>query len=91
MNETGQNFFQLPDVFTTDTDNFTFMIQNVLVGLIFIAAILYVGRLIYDSFRSRNSCPTGCGKCAAVDFKKLEQQLKESSAFTVHHPQPPRQ
>jgi hypothetical protein len=53
------------------------MIQSILVGLIFIAALLYVGRLLYRSFRVQSDCATGCGKCSAVDFKKLEAQLKE--------------
>jgi hypothetical protein len=53
------------------------MIQSILVGLIFIAALLYVGRLVFRSFQAKSDCATGCGKCGAVDFKKLEAQLKE--------------
>jgi hypothetical protein len=53
------------------------MIQFIIVGLMFIAALAYVGRLIFKSFQSNSDCATGCGKCSAVDFKKLEAQLKE--------------
>jgi hypothetical protein len=53
------------------------MFQSILVGLIFLVAVLYVGRLIFRSFRADSSCASGCGKCGAVDFKKLEAQLKE--------------
>jgi hypothetical protein len=53
------------------------MIQSILVGLIFIAALVYVGRLIIKSFQANSGCATGCGKCGAVDFKKLEAQLRE--------------
>jgi hypothetical protein len=53
------------------------MFQSILVGLIFIAAVLYIGRLIFRSFRADSACSSGCGKCAAIDFKKLEAQLKE--------------
>jgi hypothetical protein len=51
------------------------MIQEILIGLIFIAAVIYIGRLIYRSFIAEEACSTGCGKCSVVaDFKKLEKQ-----------------
>ena len=54
------------------------MIQNILVGLIFISALVYLVRLIYKSFApSKAGCASGCGKCGAVDFNKIEEQLKE--------------
>jgi hypothetical protein len=41
-------------------------IQFILVVIIFIAALFYVGRLIYRSVSPKNDgCGTGCGKCAA--------------------------
>lgn len=41
-------------------------IQFILVVIIFIAALFYVGRLIYRSVLPKNDgCGTGCGKCAA--------------------------
>ena len=52
------------------------MIQSIIVAIIFIGAVAYVARLIYKSFESK-SCATGCGKCGAVDFNKIEKQLKE--------------
>jgi hypothetical protein len=52
------------------------MIQKILVGLIFSGAVLYVSRLIYLSFKAKSTCSTNCGKCGAVDFSKIEQQLK---------------
>jgi hypothetical protein len=53
------------------------MLQNILVGLVFIAAAAYVARLVYRNFQSRSACESGCGKCGAVDFAKIEKQLKE--------------
>lgn len=53
------------------------MIQSILVGIIFIAAVVYVGRLVYKSFVAKSGCDSGCGKCGAVDFSKIEKQLKE--------------
>ncbi|MES2651521.1 MAG: FeoB-associated Cys-rich membrane protein [Bacteroidota bacterium] len=41
-------------------------IQFILVIIIFVAAVLYVGRMIYRSISRKNDgCATGCGKCAA--------------------------
>ena len=57
--------------------NFDAMMQHIIIGLIFVTAVMYLGRLIYRSFRSGSACETGCGKCGAVDFAKLEKQLKE--------------
>jgi hypothetical protein len=33
--------------------------------------------MVYKAFKSKTVCDTGCGKCGAVDFAKIEQQLKE--------------
>jgi len=53
------------------------MIQQILVALVFAAALFYVGRLIYKSFQAKSACSTGCGKCGAVDFQKIEEQLRK--------------
>jgi len=53
------------------------MIQQFIVGLVFLGALAYVGRLIYKSFQAKSACDSGCGKCGAVDFNKIEKQLKE--------------
>jgi hypothetical protein len=51
--------------------------QQVLIGLIFLAAIVYVGSLVYRSFQAKSGCASGCGKCGAIDFAKIEQQIKQ--------------
>lgn len=53
------------------------MIQTLVVVLIFITAVAYLARMVYRSFQSDTGCSTGCGKCNAVDFSKIEKQLKE--------------
>lgn len=41
-------------------------IQFILMIIIFIAAVGYIGRIIYRAVTSKSgSCATGCGKCAA--------------------------
>jgi hypothetical protein len=54
------------------------MVQSIIVLVIFALAVFYVGRLAYKSFfkAKAGECASGCGKCGAVDFSKLEQELK---------------
>jgi len=40
------------------------MIQNILVISLLVAAVAYLGRIVYKSFQAKNACATGCGKCA---------------------------
>jgi hypothetical protein len=53
------------------------MLQNILVAIIFIAAVAYLLRMAYITFFKKTACATGCGKCGAVDFNKIEKELKE--------------
>ncbi|AHM62949.1 hypothetical protein D770_23520 [Flammeovirgaceae bacterium 311] len=58
------------------------MIQDIFVGLLFILALVYIGRLLYSNFRPKNgaACPKGCGSCSAIDIKKIEAQLMKDRA-----------
>jgi hypothetical protein len=53
------------------------MVQQILVGIIFLGALAYVGRLIYRSFHAKTGCATECGKCSVVDFQKIETQIRK--------------
>ncbi len=53
--------------------------QQAIIIILFIGALIYLGRMIYRSFQSK-SCATGCGKCGAVDFDKIEKQLNKKFA-----------
>lgn len=55
------------------------MLQQILVGLIFVAALGYVGRLIYRSFQAKHACSTGCAKCSAIDVAKIERQAESGA------------
>lgn len=55
------------------------MIQNILILLIFICAAAYLGRMLFLQFTAKSNCDTGCGKCNAVDFDKIEKQIKAKS------------
>jgi hypothetical protein len=52
------------------------MIQQILIGLLFLGAAIYLGRLVYRSFQAKNACESGCGKCGAIDLKKIEKDLE---------------
>jgi len=52
------------------------MIQQIVIGLIFLVALGYIGNLIYKSFQAKNACSTGCGKCGAVDLAKIEKSIQ---------------
>lgn len=52
------------------------MLQEILVGIVFIAALGYVARLIYRSFQAKHACSTGCAKCSAIDVAKIERQVE---------------
>jgi hypothetical protein len=52
-------------------------LQQILLILIFLGALVYLGSIIYKSFQAKSGCASGCGKCGAIDFTKIEQQIKE--------------
>ncbi|MFM8914504.1 MAG: FeoB-associated Cys-rich membrane protein [Flammeovirgaceae bacterium] len=53
------------------------MSQSVLIGLLFIGAAFYLGRMVFRSFQAKNECATGCGKCAASSSsQELTETLK---------------
>lgn len=55
------------------------MFQLVAIILLFAGAAFFLGRMIYRSFQAKTACSTGCGKCGAIDFEKIEKQIKASS------------
>jgi hypothetical protein len=52
------------------------MVQTLIIVLLFIAALVYLGLLIYRSFTSAG-CSSGCGSCG-IDFSKIEKQLGQN-------------
>ena len=55
------------------------MIQEIIIGLLFLSALGYVGNLLYNNMQAKNACSTGCGKCGAADLSKVEAILKEKN------------
>ncbi|SMO60585.1 FeoB-associated Cys-rich membrane protein [Solitalea koreensis] len=47
--------------------------QEIIVGILFLAALLYVGRILYRTVRPKNKkCGANC-KCG-VDFSEIEKK-----------------
>jgi hypothetical protein len=46
-------------------------IQIIIIAILFIAALFYVGRLVYKNLFAKKSCGENC-KCG-VDFSAIEQ------------------
>lgn len=53
------------------------MVQQLIVFAIFLGCLVYLGRMVYRSLKAKSACSTGCGKCGAVDFQKIEAQIKK--------------
>lgn len=60
------------------------MVQEILIFIIFMAAAVYVGRMLYRSFSLKSSgCSKGCGgACSSIDFKKIQKDLENPKATT---------
>lgn len=54
-------------------------IQIVVVGILFAAALFYVGRIVYRMFKPKSGSGCGaCGKCGA-DFSKIAEAAESGS------------
>jgi hypothetical protein len=57
------------------------MIQYILVGLLVIAALAYLGWMIFESFTSTD-CKSGCGSCSTLDIKAIQKSIAKKKAST---------
>lgn len=49
--------------------------QSFIIFVLFICALAYVARLIWQSLTTKKGCASNCGKCN-VDFKIPQKQAK---------------
>lgn len=45
--------------------------QLIMVILVFLLALIYMGRMVYKSMSGKSGCASNCGKCAA-DFSEIK-------------------
>lgn len=79
MSATGRlNYFR---IFAVDSliSQYSVMVQNLIIGLLFLAAVGYLGYIVYQSFQIRSGCPSGCGSCG-IDFDKIRKELAKKAA-----------
>ena len=58
-------------------------IQYLLIGMLFIAAAFYVGRIFYRAFFSKTAagCAKGCGgACGQLDIDSLQRTIEARAA-----------
>lgn len=45
------------------------IIQYVFIGIVFLVALFYIGKMIKDAIGAKgSSCASGCGKCSSGDI-----------------------
>jgi hypothetical protein len=52
--------------------------QQVIIAILFIAAVAYLGYLVFKNFRA-SGCRSGCGPCG-IDFNKTQKNLQKKGA-----------
>jgi hypothetical protein len=51
------------------------MMENLLIGVMFFAAVAYVGKSVYNSYKGEAGCSKGCGCDSPVhQFKKVNSK-----------------
>ena len=53
--------------------------QEILILLIFLAAVAYLGRMFWRQAKSKEpNCAKGCGGCSTINPEQLEKQIREA-------------
>jgi hypothetical protein len=55
------------------------MIQEIAVGFLFFAAMVYVARMIFNQWKTTSTpgCAKGCGGCSVLDNEKVNQLVEQ--------------
>ncbi len=56
------------------------MAQQIIVILVFLAAVAYLVWIVVRQFRAKSGCASGCGKCGALDLKEIESRIHAAAA-----------
>lgn len=54
------------------------MVQLVVIGVLFLAALIYLGYSVYKSFRADAGCSSGCGSCG-IDLSKIRKEIEQKA------------
>jgi hypothetical protein len=47
------------------------MLQPIIIGILLMASVAYLGRILFRAFKGQSHCETGCAKCGDIN-KSLE-------------------
>lgn len=61
------------------------MVQQVVIGILFLGAAAYVVRLLIKSFQAKSGCATNCGKCSTIDVDAIEKKIRTNSVTAKGH------
>lgn len=52
--------------------------ENVIIAIIFLAAVAYLGNIVIKNFSIKKNagCSKGCGSCGAIDFDKIAAEME---------------
>jgi hypothetical protein len=54
------------------------VIQQLLIVTLFVAALLYLGRIGWRAWRSKNACEVGCNKCKVADIDLMAKNIEKA-------------
>lgn len=56
------------------------MMQEIIVGIIFLIAVGYIGKLAFGAFKGDSGCAKGCdGACSSLDVEHIEKSYKSKA------------
>ncbi|SHI42057.1 hypothetical protein SAMN02745146_0826 [Hymenobacter daecheongensis DSM 21074] len=55
--------------------------QYLIIGLLFLAAMFYVGRIFWRAFfvKAEGGCAKGCGACGTLDVDRLQRTIEKAA------------
>jgi hypothetical protein len=53
------------------------VIQQLLIVTLFVAALVYLGRIGWRAWRSKNACEAGCNKCNVADIDLMAKNIEK--------------
>ncbi|MEQ8714452.1 MAG: FeoB-associated Cys-rich membrane protein [Cyclobacteriaceae bacterium] len=56
------------------------MWQEIFVGLIFLVALGFLGRMAWRAFAGKPSCSGGCDSCHAIDVEAIAKQIDSAKS-----------
>ena len=56
------------------------MVQEIIIGILFTAALFFLGKIVYKTFNQKENCSAGCS-CSSVSIQDIENKIKTDKRF----------